>query len=98
MNRFTSESVDFLADKLLIGLSKDENQLVLDEFEVIESQMNLINEIPNISDVEPMTHPFDMYTTNLREDESEDGETIENILRNSDKTEGREVEVPKVVG
>lgn len=97
MSKFTKELVNSYADKLLIGLNDEENKLVLDEFEIIESQMNLINEIPNISNVEPLTHPFDLFEVTLREDEAEDSENIEDILKNADKVEGREIEVPKVV-
>ena len=47
---FTSELVDDLADKLLIGLTKEENKMVLDEFNIIDSHIDKINEIPNISE------------------------------------------------
>ena len=33
MSCFTKEMVNDLADKLLIGLSEEENKMVLDEFE-----------------------------------------------------------------
>ena len=47
MSKFTSEMVDDYADKLLIGLTKEENKMVLDEFEIIDSNIDIINEIPN---------------------------------------------------
>ena len=37
MQKFTKEMVDDYADKLLIGLTPEENQMVLDEFEIIDS-------------------------------------------------------------
>ena len=55
MSKFTKEMVDDYANKLLIGLTEEENALVLKEFDIIDAEMNLINEIPNISEVEPMT-------------------------------------------
>ena len=48
MSKFTKEVVDSLADKLLIGLTDEENQMVLDEFEVIDKTINIINNIDNI--------------------------------------------------
>lgn len=33
---FTSDLVDDLATKLLIGLSREENQMVVDEFNIID--------------------------------------------------------------
>ena len=98
MSKFTKEMVDSYADKLLIGLSEEENKRVLDEFEEIDKQIDLINEIENIESVEPMTHTLDEFVFELREDEIEESEDIEDILRNSDKHTEREIEVPKVVG
>ena len=98
MSKFTKELVDDLANKLLIGLSEEENKMVLNEFETIDNSIDLINEIDGLSDVEPMTHCLDDFEYVLREDVAEDSVDIEDLLRNSDDTEGREIVVPKVVG
>lgn len=98
MPKFTKELVDDLAAKLLIGLSEEENQMVLDEFAIIDEELSKVDSFPNIKNVEPMTHALDDFTFTLREDEAKDSIPIEDALRNCDKTEGREVEVPKVVG
>ena len=95
---FTKEMVDDYADKLLIGLTDEENQMVLDEFEVIDKNIDLINKIPNINQVEPMTHCLDDFEFKLREDEAEESIDIEDLLSNCDVCTDREVEVPKVVG
>ena len=71
--------------------------MVLDEFEIIDSDIDLINEIPNISEVEPMTHTLDDFEYELREDVIEDSVPIEDLLSNCDRYEDREIEVPKVV-
>lgn len=98
MPKFTKELVDDLAAKLLIGLSEEENQMVLDEFAIIDESLSKVDRFPNIKNVKPMTHCLDDFTFTLREDEAKDSIPIEDALRNCDKTEGREVEVPKVVG
>lgn len=98
MSKFTKELVDDLADKLLIGLSAEENEMVLSEFDEIDANIDLINEIDGISDVEPMTHCLDDFVYELREDVAVEGLPIEDILANSDDTEDREIVVPKVVG
>lgn len=98
MNMFTKEMVDDYADKLLIGLTDEENKMVLDEFEIIDKNIDLINEIEGIEQVEPMTHTLDDFTYELREDVVEDSIPIEELLQNCDDYEGREVVVPKVVG
>ena len=98
MSKFTKEMVDDYADKLLIGLTEDENKMVLDEFEIIDKNIDLINQIPNIKDVEPMSHCLDDFEYELREDEVEESVPIEELLQNCDDYNEREVQVPKVVG
>lgn len=98
MGKFTKEMVDSYAAKLLIGLTEEENALVLKEFDIIDANMQIIANIPNIGEVEPMTHALDDFVYTLREDEAEESVAIEDLLRNCDKYDDREVEVPKVVG
>ena len=98
MNKFTKEMIDDYADKLLIGLTAEENKMVLDEFQEIDRNINIINEIPNIKDVKPMSYCLDDMGSHLNNDEVEETVPIEELLRNSGKTVGREVEVVKVVG
>ena len=99
MSNFTKEKIDKYANDLLIGLTDDERDMIQKEFDTIEKNMDLINKIPNIKDIEPLSYPFEMYVDDLRED-SQEGEIsdIEDLLSNCDDVEGREVEVPKVVG
>ena len=98
MSKFTKDMVDSYADKLLIGLTEEENAMVLKEFDIIDANMQIIANIPNISEVEPMTHALDNFEFMLRSDEAEESVPIEDLLRNCDKYDGREIEVPKVVG
>ena len=99
MNKISKEMIDDYASKLLIGLTDEERELIASEFEEIEKNMDLINEIPNIKDVEPLSFPFEMEVDDLRDDEEVCEEIpIEVLLRNCDRVDGREVEVPKVVG
>lgn len=98
MGKFTKEMIDDYADKLLIGLTPEENKMVLDEFDDIDANIDLINEIKDIDKVEPMTHCLDDFVVELREDVVEESIAIEDLLRNSDDTEDREIVVPRVVG
>ena len=98
MSKFTKELVDKYADNLLIGLTDEENSLVLSEFDIIDKNMELITKIPGIENVEPMTHALDNFEYVLREDEAEESVEIDKLLQNCDDYEGREVKVPKVVG
>ena len=95
--KFTQDMVNDYAEKLLIGLTAEENKMVLEEFSIIDETINKINEIKDIDKVEPMTHCLDRYITELRSDEIEESIPIENLLQNCDLHTEREVELPKVV-
>lgn len=96
--KFTYDMVNDYADKLLIGLTEEECNMVLEEFSVIDETINKINDIKNIEKVEPMTHCLDRYITELREDVEEKSIPVEELLQNCDLHTDREVELPKVVG
>ena len=91
--KFTKEMVNDYADKLLIGLTDEENKMVLDEFEVIDKNIDIINQIPGIEAIEPMSWCLDRTIDFLREDIVEESVPIEDLLANSDQTTEREVEV-----
>ena len=95
---FTSEMVKEYANKLLIGLTDEETNMVLEEFSVIDENINKINKIKDIEKIEPMTHCLDRYITELREDVKKDSLDIDDILKNCDSHNEREVKLPKVVG
>ena len=98
MEKFTKEMVDDYADKLLIGLTAEENKQVLDEFEEIDKDIDLINEIDGISEIEPMTHALDDFVCELRDDVVLDSVPLDELLQNCDNNNGEEVIVTKVVG
>lgn len=97
MSKFTKEMVNEYADKLLIGLTEQEQNMVLEEFDIIDRNIDIINKIPNIDKVEPMTYCLDDFIYDLREDEVEESVPIEELLQNCDSYIDREIEVPKVV-
>ena len=95
---FTKEMIKDYADKLLIGLTDEEVNTLLDEFDVIKDNMELIDKIPNLKDVEPLSFPYDMTTDTLRDDIAEESLTNDEIIQNCDDTIEGCIEVPKVVG
>ena len=97
MSKFTKEMVDDYAEKLLIGLTDEENQMVLEEFNIIDKQIDSINDIEGLNDIEPMTHTLDDFEVFLREDEVIPSININEAFRNAKEVEGREIVVPKVV-
>ena len=97
-NKFTKEMVNDYADKLLIGLTDEEANMVLEEFAVIDETINKINDIEGLDKIEPMTHCLDNFIYELRSDIEEESIPVEEILQNCDEKTDREVKVPKVVG
>lgn len=95
--KFTSEMVDAYAEKLLIGLTPEENKMVTDEFDIIDADFKVFSKIKGIESVEPMSWCLDRTIDSLREDVVEESIPIEDLLANSDRTTDREIEVPKVV-
>lgn len=97
MKEFTKEMVDYYAERLLIGLTEEENKQVLNEFEIIDKKCDIVNSIPSISKIEPMTHCLDDYDVVLREDIAEDSVPVDELLSNCKYVKNREIELPKVV-
>ncbi len=98
MEKFTSEMVDDYAEKVMIGLTKEENQMVSEEFDIIDKDIDKINNIEGIEKVEPMTHCLDDFIYELREDTKEESVPIDDLLQNCDDYKDREVSVPRMVG
>lgn len=99
MTKFTKELVDKYAADLLIGLTDEENKMVLEEFDVIDKDIDIINTIDGIKNIKTMTHALDDKTIdNLREDIATESPNIDDLLSNAKQKIGREIEVPKVVG
>ena len=97
-NKFTSDMVNNYAEKLLIGLTEEETNMVLEEFGSIDETINTINQIEGLDNVEPMTHCLDDFIYELRSDIEEESTNIEELLQNCDDKTKCEVIVPKVVG
>lgn len=95
--KFTAEMVDMYADKLLIGLSKEENDSVLKEFDKIDANISILEKIPNIETVEPMSWCLDRCVDTLRDDVARESIPLDDAFRNCDKTTDREVEIVRVV-
>lgn len=94
---FSKDTIKKLANLLLIDLNEEETNMVYNEFEIIDKNINKINEIDNINQVEPMTHPIDNFIVELREDKIEESIKKEELLSNSDNNDSEYVVIPKVV-
>jgi len=97
MNNLTPEIIDSLAKKLLFELTEEENKAVLEEQDYIKTTMDLINQIEGIENIEPMTHPFELYNYVLKDTIAEESDSKADIFANCDKVTNEEIEVPRVV-
>lgn len=91
------EELKVLANKLMFTMNEDEYDTLVHEFDIILGQMELIEKIPNISEVEPLIYPFNVPGVSLREDEVLEELPIEDITLNSGEVLYNQVKVPKVV-
>ena len=91
------ETLVMLANKLMFTMDDLEYDTLLDEFDVMLKQMDLIGEIDGIENVEPMCYPFPLDDVCLREDNVVDELEIGEILQNSGSTLYNQVKLPKVV-
>ena len=92
------EELKDLANRLKFDMSEEEYQTLQKEFEVILKQMDLIGQIENVDDVEPMTFPYQVTSSWIREDQEQEGLELEELMSNIKDRMGNFVKVPKVVG
>ena len=91
------ETLVMLANKLMFTMEDSEYDTLLDEFDAMIKQMDLIGKIEGIENVEPMVYPFELNDVCLREDEVSEELEIDEILTNSGSTLYNQVKLPKVV-
>ena len=84
------DTLKMLANKLMFTMDEREYDTLLDEFDTILKQMDLIGNIPNIKEVEPMVYP-------KRLDNVIEEMDLDDILVNSGSTLYNQVKLPKVV-
>ena len=94
---FTKEMVDKYAKDLLIGLTDEENKMVLEEFQMIDKNIDIINTIEGLDKVDAMTHTLDEFEYTLRYDEVSEINEPCDILKNAGMTDIDTIIVPKVV-
>ena len=85
------------AKKLMFDMNEEEYETLQKEFDVILRQMDIIDKIPNLHEVEPMTFPFLLKDRSLRDDEVGDYLTVGEVLANTKHQVNDQVKVPKVV-
>lgn len=91
------EKLQMYAEKLFFRMNDEEYTTLQQEFDVILKQMDIIDKIEGISNVEPMTFPFEKEGTAFREDIANDNLKPEEVVKNTKDVYFEQVKVPKVV-
>lgn len=91
------EKLEMYAEKLFFRMNDEEYATLQKEFDVILKQMDIISKIEGISEVKPMTFPFEKEGTCFREDVIKDTLQVEEVIANAKETSYEQVKVPKVV-
>ena len=86
-----------LANKLMFTMDEEEYDTLVQEFEIILKQMDLIGKIKGIQEVEPLIYPFPLDNVCPREDVVAEEIPIDDILLNSGSNLYSQVKLPKVV-
>ncbi len=93
-------SIDLLketANSLMFDMSDEEYALLKSEFDTIQKQMSLISNLKGLDDVSPMTFPYNVEFTYLREDTPSGIETPEDALKNAKDVIENQIRIPKVI-
>ena len=96
-NVVTKEQLKDYASKLMFDMKDEEYSTLQEEFKIILQQMDIIENFPNIKEIEPMTFPFKNTDATLREDEVGDYLTVSEVLSNVKYEVNDQVKVPRVV-
>lgn len=79
-------------------MKEEEYATLKDEFDILLKQVELIDNVPGIKDYEPMSFPFPLDDSYLREDEVTYSISKEEAFSNCKDYKDECVSVPKVVG
>lgn len=86
------------AKKLMFDMKESEYDTLLNEFNFVAHQMELISNIPGVDQAEPMTFPFEASTSFLRDDIPGTPLNREDALKNASNVVEGQIRLPKVVG
>ena len=85
------------ANNLMFDMSEEQYKVLLSEFDVVTQQMEVLGEIEGLDELAPMTFPYEIYTTFLREDIPDESISKEDALRNAKDVVEGQIKLPKVV-
>lgn len=84
--------------RLLFTMTDNQYELLITEFDILLKQMALIGDITNVDNLEPMTFPFAMQGSPMRQDVEGPTLTQAQALTNVSQQLDGQIKLPKVVG
>ena len=97
MKTVNKEILKGAANKLMFDMSDEQYDNLVAEFDILMKQMELIGEIPGVDNATPMTFPFEVTNTYLREDMASEPLKKEDALKNAHDVVDGQIRLPKVV-
>lgn len=84
--------------RLLFVMTDSQYDVLINEFDILLKQMELIGKIEGVDQVIPMTFPFNQHTSKLRDDQP--GKTLNQseATQNASFVSEGQIKLPKVVG
>ena len=98
MLKYDLETIKKCANNLMFDMTDEQYDVLVKEFETIIKEMELLDEIEGVNDISPITFPFDVATSYLREDEAMECFDKEDVLKNAKEVLDGQIKLPKVVG
>ena len=97
MKPVSKEVLKTAASKLMFEMDDNQYDQLIKELNIFLKQVDLIGDIPHIDDATPMTFPFEVTNSYLREDEVEEPLSQEEALKNASDVKDGQIRLPKVV-
>ena len=97
MKPVSKEVLKTAASKLMFEMDDNQYDQFIKELNIFLKQVDLIGDIPHIDEVTPMTFPFEVTNSYLREDEVEEPLSQEEALNNASDVKDGQIRLPKVV-
>lgn len=95
--KMSIEELKDLATRLKFDMNEEEYKILQEEFEIILSQMELLGNIDGLENVEPMTFPYQVFASVIRDDEVGELMSYDEIFSNIKNSRFNQIRVPKVV-
>ena len=97
MKPVSKEVLKTAASKMMFEMDDNQYDQLIKELNIFLEQVDLIGDIPHIDEVTPMTFPFEVTNSYLREDEVEESLSQEEALKNASDVKDGQIRLPKVV-